>query len=109
MKITIPVEILVAISGGIISVVGVLIAMAKNSTKTVNRIDILEDQMKNVHVDCPFPEMRKDIKQLQKKDNDRSIQLAQIETTLSQINSMTTEIYGHFFNEGINSGRRSGD
>ena len=75
--------------------------------KVFNRVVIVEAKMNNVHDGCNIPRgaitiVQAEIKELQEKDTSMNIQLTDMNVTLKKVDTMTTKIYDHFFEEGIN-------
>ena len=87
----------------------------KNQKITEAKFKECEDNMDNIHKGCHIPigaikEMRTDIEALQTQDSEIVIKLTEMNTTLTQTNSMTTKMYNHFVTEGLKgTNRREGD
>ena len=86
-----------------------------NNQKNIQaQLKICEDNMDHVHEGCHIPEgaikkIQEDIRVLQEKDNTIEIKLTDMNNVLTQTHTMTTAMYNHFFEEGINRGRRGND
>ena len=97
----------IGIAGFIIKGVGCL-------SKILGRIDKVENRVETLHEGCHIPIgtmkiVQADIKKLQSKDNDMNLELKGMNIKLSNVESMTTAMYNHFFERGIKSGRRTED